>query len=391
MLQGETHDLMEKKGDIRFYYAGSIFFAVAGVILFIVTFTMDEVLALIAMGSLSCVILFLSYTIYKNIQKLDKYIVYGIDDNREVLWQALMQKDNDRPLETFEIPFSSITTVLLAPFQSDYMPQVGPEPRTRVYFDIPHVVIVFKAGSEKKWYLVHFKEDDGANSWIDRAINVGLRVEVTDEAINKVLRDPQGPELIEDGIYKQKLDFNGDVSSYINRKNKRDHSGPVYSKEKTKKTDEFYDSIRTFPLKIWHIFALQCLMLFMFLSLDMWWNVTNVSMATTEMSILGVVAISIVLIVGQLLFGYAVKNERVEKYFLYGFLSGMSWLLILALSGELFNLNYFERIFTELIVYAIAFLPVMLMMHQIRKWLPADHQDSTEMKKKRMRYRQDSM
>ncbi|GAE32599.1 hypothetical protein [Halalkalibacter hemicellulosilyticus] len=375
MLHGKTHDLEETKGSIIFYYGLITFIALIGAGLLFGAFLMEDTVGSISMYVLAAFILFLSVVLLKKMKSVNKYLAYGIDEERQVLWEAQMQKGVSDPLTSIEIPFHAITIVLLAPYQVMHTYRTSHSTTTK-YSDNPVILVVFKDGNQKLYHMISFKSNEDTNFWLNSAIAAGLQLDITDEAINKVITLPDAPDLIENGVYKQKLYFNGTITAYFNPNQRNDHRRHEYTPNTKEAVD--FSSFVLFPIKPWHVIVLQLFLFYSIYWIEAEFFGINKFHSPYFLTIYGLIAAYAIIIGGYLLFNYSMKKSSYKVNIVYFFIGFFMFFFVENPANESMD--------PLLISYLMGVAIGSVGSHFLRQKKPALHHVEVEQLKERMRY-----
>lgn len=377
MLKGKTHDTNSTTLNRVVFFVMSFSMFISAGISIIGAISINSLFGYFFFGGLGGIFLFIGYKLFQQIKCQGNYESYGIDLDKGVFWRAKMYANKTSPLETLEIPFSQVTTILLAPYEISKQVQRS-DVYYHYYYDVPYILIVYNIDQKKHLLVITFKTNTDANKWLQASIETGCSVEVTDELVNLVLISPHPVELIENGIFKKELHFNGNVNNYI-QADERDYRRHQYFPTQTEETVDFSQFV-TFPLKAWQAFASIIVLFYSIFFIEKYIFKSPKQNAILFHTNIGMILGFALVFLGIVLFGYALKRGFSYAYVIYIF-------AVLMMLSTVSNPTLSEDALGYMDVFIVGSIPFFIVLYFLRKKKPAHHHFTVVEKKKRMRYK----
>ncbi|WP_088101994.1 hypothetical protein [Halalkalibacter urbisdiaboli] len=377
-MRGKTHDLQETKADIRFYYGLVAFIMIIGLFFFFFGVSVENLPFLILFSVTGLGLILIGVSMIKKIKKMNTFVGYGVDEENGFLWSAVFEDGKVEPLEVFKIPFTSIQSIVLAPYELYHSVRTS-DTVYHNYFYVPVVLLVYEEAGERHFTHVTFKTDANANVWLQRTQAAGLSLEITDEAVNNLYNYKNAADLILTDLFTKPFSFYGHIRNYINRQQKYDRPLTKYKKGESMTLN--LNHIFTFKWKKYHIFIVSCLLMSLLFLFEQWYVSTN----GIEVTIFSAVLATMILVIGHLLYSYTFKSLRAHSHFIIFGLSSLTYLISSSIVMLAFQLPNFDERFHFFTPYMIGLIPVVIISYLLRKWKPAHHHEGIQKQKNRMR------
>ncbi|MCR6106035.1 hypothetical protein HXA34_07055 [Salipaludibacillus agaradhaerens] len=302
----------------------------------------------------------------------EEVMTHRIDLKKRVLVRIFIQEGVEDVIKEITIPFHAISSVVLAP--SEKWVDIGRAGLTiKRYHYEPIILIVYEEEGEKYFFGITCKTNSETNEWLDNLQKANLPLTITDECVEGLIGIPHPEEAIEHDFARVPLQFNGDISSYFNRKKGYYYPYyPVYKKGETMTLEE--NSIRTFKWKVRHVFIATSLALLMVVLL------AEAGLMTANGAFIGITLFGS----SHLLYSYSFKHFTKRHWFGIVSLLTLNYLTVSSIS-KLVNINQLDiQVFSS---YFLFFVPLLFVSYKIRKNKPAQHHYQIQHIQRRLRYK----
>ncbi|PYZ96657.1 hypothetical protein CR205_13230 [Alteribacter lacisalsi] len=378
MPQGKTHDTKREKLDrwdptliniTSIILIGSAVGALYGAII------IGDVIAYVFLCLLAALSLFLGIKIRGTLDNLDIYYEFGIDVKKHVFWEAKRRKGGNQPVSVHEIPFRTIKSILLAPYEVTKV-NTGKNSRT-TYYDIPAILMRRTDEGKSPLHLMTFQTKEDADAWLTLAQKTGIPMYSSDERINTLITRGDGDKLYDNGIYKEPYTFDGSVNKNHLYFNSRGHRGHTYHPEKTANEYDFASVVR-FPLKAWQVLIATIVLFLAVFFIEMGLGYTTYESDVFH-TVPGMIAGLIILLTGYTVYGYALRKATLVRLGLF-FLTGALLLASVTKPG------LSEDSLAGIAPFLIGSIVALILVFVLRQIKPAVHHFHMAEKMKRRRY-----
>ncbi|WP_026691035.1 hypothetical protein [Alteribacter aurantiacus] len=378
MLEGKTHDSkrgkMDKVDPILTKLTAFILYGCAAGSLY-GAFIIGEIYAYVLFGAFAAGSLFLGIKLRGTVDNLDLFYEFGIDLTKNFFWEAQWREGGNQPENVHEIPFNTVKSILLAPYEVTRISTAKNGKTT--YHDVP--AILMRRSDEEKvpLHLMIFQTKHDADAWLTQAQKTGIPMYSSDERINTLITRRDGHELYDKGIFKEPYAYEGPVNEDRLYFNSRWHRGHTYDPEKTIKEYDFKSVVR-FPLKAWQV-LIATIVLFLavfFIEMGLGYTIYESEVFHT---IPGMILGQIILLAGYTLYGYALKKATIVRL-------GLFFIVGALLLASVTKPGLPEDSLAGIGPFVVGTVLVLILVFVLRKIKPADHHFHMAEKMKRMRY-----